>query len=92
MQTPTMAETFAGFTATVWTGLEAPAGTPRPVIDQIHASVLRVLKEPALVKFYKDAAREMKILNPDEFSQFKESEVKTYEKLVQDAKLNLIEN
>ena len=34
----------------------------------------------------------MKILNPDEFSQFKESEVKTYEKLVQDAKLNLIEN
>jgi tripartite-type tricarboxylate transporter receptor subunit TctC len=92
MQTPTMAETFAGFTATVWTGLEAPAGTPRPVIDQIHASVLKVLKEPALVKFYKDSAREMKILNPDEFSQFKESEVKTYEKLVQDAKLNLIEN
>lgn len=91
-QLPALAESIPGFTVTVWTGIEAPAGTPKPVIDQIHASIVKVLQAPALVKFYSDSARDMKVLNPEEFARFKESEVKGYDKLVKDAKLNLSEN
>jgi len=34
----------------------------------------------------------MKVLTPEEFGRFKDSEVKRYEKLVKDAHLNLAEN
>jgi len=91
-QIPTLAETFPGFIVTSWVGLEAPAGTPKAVIDQIYSSVAKVMKLPATTKFFTDSARDMKVLTPEEFGRFKDSEVKRYEKLVKDAQLNLTEN
>lgn len=47
---PTMAEAgvkdfvFAG----TWMGLFAPAGTPRPVVERLHAEVYKALQQPAL--------------------------------------------
>ena len=89
---PTLSETLPGFEVTVWTGLEAPAGTPRSVIDRIHASILSVMKQPGVVKFFNDTSRDMKILGPEEFARFKEAEVKGFAQLVQKAQLNLSEN
>jgi tripartite-type tricarboxylate transporter receptor subunit TctC len=91
-QIPTLSETLPGLEVTVWTGLEAPAGTPRSVIDRIHASLLSVMKQPAIVKFFNDTSRDMKILGPEEFARFKEAEVKGFAQLVQKAQLNLSEN
>ena len=91
-QVPTLSETLPGLEVTVWTGLEAPAGTPRSVIDRIHASLLSVMKQPAIVKFFNDTSRDMKILGPEEFARFKEAEVKGFAQLVQKAQLNLSEN
>jgi tripartite-type tricarboxylate transporter receptor subunit TctC len=89
---PSMSETIPGFQMTVWTGLEAPSGTPKAVIDRIHASVLAAMKHPAVVKFFNDTSRDMKILGPEEFASFKEKEVKGFAQLVQKASLNLTEN
>jgi tripartite-type tricarboxylate transporter receptor subunit TctC len=89
---PSMSETIPGFQMTVWTGLEAPTGTPKTVIDRIHASVLAAMKQPTVVKFFNDTSRDMKILGPDEFASFKEREVKGFAQLVQKASLNLTEN
>lgn len=89
---PTVSETLPGFEVTVWTGLEAPAGTPRSVIERIHASILSAMKQPGIVKFFNDTSRDMKILGPDEFARFKEAEVKGFAHLVQQAHLNLSEN
>src|SRR5262249_16444898 len=42
---PTMAESgFAGFVSTSWTGLLAPAHTPRDVIDKLNAQINEGLK------------------------------------------------
>jgi len=44
-ETATIAESgFPGFEASVWYGLVAPAGTPKPVIDQLHAAVEQALE------------------------------------------------
>jgi tripartite-type tricarboxylate transporter receptor subunit TctC len=41
---PTIAEQgLAGFEATQWYGLVAPAGTPRPIIDRLNAESARIL-------------------------------------------------
>ena len=42
--TPTVAESgYPGFDVNSWVGLLAPAGTPRPVVDRLHAEVKKIL-------------------------------------------------
>jgi len=43
---PTIAETFPGFEAQSWTGMVAPAGTPRPIIDRVHGALIKALASP----------------------------------------------
>jgi len=46
---PTMAESgFAGFVSTSWTGLLAPAHTPRGVIDKLNVQINEGLKSAEL--------------------------------------------
>ncbi len=45
---PTVAESgVPGYAVSVWFGMAAPAFTPEPVLDRIHADVLKVLADPA---------------------------------------------
>ncbi|MEO8202546.1 MAG: tripartite tricarboxylate transporter substrate binding protein [Betaproteobacteria bacterium] len=45
-ETPTMGESLPGYEFNNWYGLLAPAATPRAVIDQLNAEVLRILALP----------------------------------------------
>ena len=40
---PTVAETYPGFEVTVWQGFQAPAGTPRAIIDKLNANIVKVM-------------------------------------------------
>lgn len=40
---PTIGETLKGFGATPWYGIVAPAGTPKAIVEQLHAAVQQVL-------------------------------------------------
>jgi len=41
-------ETIPGFTAEIWFGLLAPAGTPAPVVQKINAALRQVLAKPEI--------------------------------------------
>jgi tripartite-type tricarboxylate transporter receptor subunit TctC len=44
---PTMAEAgVPGYDFTAWAGIAAPAGTPRPIIDQLYAAIAKILASP----------------------------------------------
>ncbi len=43
-----IAETIPGFTAELWFGLLAPAGTPAAVIDKLNAAVRKVLQDEGI--------------------------------------------
>jgi tripartite-type tricarboxylate transporter receptor subunit TctC len=44
---PTVIEAgVPGYEATIWLGLMAPAGTPKPIIDKLNAAVNAVVKRP----------------------------------------------
>jgi len=44
---PTLAESgFPGFKTLLWTGLMAPAGTPKEIIDRLAKEVSRAVKDP----------------------------------------------
>ena len=48
---PTLDESgLKGFNVTIWHGLYAPKGTPKPVVDKLNAALKATLKDPAFVK------------------------------------------
>lgn len=45
---PTVAETLPGVDASVWYGVLAPKGTPRPIINRLNTAFNNALKDPEL--------------------------------------------
>jgi tripartite-type tricarboxylate transporter receptor subunit TctC len=59
-----------GYEATIWLGLMAPAGTPRPVIDKLNAAVNEVIKRPDIVKLWKEQGAVPMSMTPEEFDKY----------------------
>ncbi len=76
---PTLeSEGLKGFNVTIWHGLYAPKGTPKPVIDQINAALRQALKDPEFIK--REAALGAVVVSdarvgPAEHKKFVESEI-----------------
>jgi len=71
---PTIGETLAGYEATAWQGLFAPAGTPRPIVEKIAAEVKRVWELPEVSAALKNVGAEPAVSTPDEFTAYTASE------------------
>jgi tripartite-type tricarboxylate transporter receptor subunit TctC len=41
-----IADTLPGFEAQSWTGMIAPVGTPKPILDKLHAALIKALASP----------------------------------------------
>jgi len=68
---PTAAEAgVPGYEATIWLGLMAPAGTPRPVIDKLNAEILKVLNAPEVRKNWNEQGAVPMGMTPDQFDKF----------------------
>jgi len=68
---PTIAEAAVpGFDASVWFGLVAPAGTPRPIVDKLAAAANKALKESDIVAKLKNSGFEPLGGSPEEFTKF----------------------
>jgi tripartite-type tricarboxylate transporter receptor subunit TctC len=42
----------AGYDATIWLGLMAPAGTPKPVLEKLNAAINLAIKQPDIVSLW----------------------------------------
>jgi len=61
---------IAGYEATIWLGLMAPAGTPKAVIDKLNAAVNAVVKRPDIVKLWTGQGTVPLSMTPEEFDKF----------------------
>ena len=83
---PTIAEAgVPGYEATSWFGLWSVAGTPQPVLDKLHASLTKVLKDPAVSKKIADQGGEVVIETPAQFDAFIKSEAAKWGKVVKES-------
>lgn len=68
---PTAAEAgLPGFEASSWFALAAPAATPKPVIDRLHAETVKMLRTPAQQERYAKLGARLVGNSPQEFAQF----------------------
>ncbi len=85
-ETPTMVESgFPAMTTGAWQGIYAPAGTPRPVINQLFAATTKTMADPEVAKRLATGSAEIIISkSPEEFARFTKTETDLWVKLIKD--------
>src|SRR5262245_6484250 len=88
---PTIAEQgFPGFHMVSWTGMMAPAGTPKDIIDRTAAEFARALKDPQFVAHMRQAGVEPAAdASPAEFASFIAKEITLWGEAVKIAGVTL---
>ena len=87
---PTMAESgFPGFEAVPWFGLLAPAGTPKDILDKLHAETVKTLAMPAVRKKFDELGLEPVGNTPAEFAVVMRKETPEWAKVIKDAGIKL---
>ena len=71
-----------GYEATIWLGLMAPAGTPKPVIDKLNAAVNEVVKRPDIVKLWKDQGAVPMSMTPEQFDKYLRGDIVKWAEVV----------
>ena len=80
---PTVAESgLPGFNTSLWFGVVAPAGTPRPIVDKLAGAINEALKNEEVTKPLIAAGLDIKGGTPDEFAAYIASETEKYNSVV----------
>ena len=80
---PTIAESgLPGFDISTWFGIFVPSGTPRPVVDRLHAEFTRALAAPEVREKMIALGAEPVGSTPEEFAAYVKAESAKYAKLV----------
>jgi tripartite-type tricarboxylate transporter receptor subunit TctC len=80
---PTMAEAgVPGYEASIWNGVLAPAGTPRPIANKLHEAIVGFLKTPGAKERYAHVGAEIRYNTPEEFQSLIRSDIAKWAKVV----------
>jgi tripartite-type tricarboxylate transporter receptor subunit TctC len=84
-QIPTLVEQgYADVVADNWTGLLAPAGTPRPIVLKLNAAFTAALNEPATRRRLADNAVTAAPNSPEEFGDLLKSEIARWSRVIRE--------
>jgi tripartite-type tricarboxylate transporter receptor subunit TctC len=87
-QVPTFAEAgLPAFDMVGWTGLFAPAGTPKEIVDKISSEMARILATPEIADRLVNQGLEPFISNPEQFAALLKSDMARFAKLIKDANI-----
>ncbi|MBT9491525.1 MAG: tripartite tricarboxylate transporter substrate binding protein, partial [Paucibacter sp.] len=87
---PTIAEAgVPGYEATSWFGMFAPAGTPKPVLDKLHAALIKVLNQADVKKKIAEQGGDVVAETPEQFAAQIKAEFEVYKAVVAQQKLKL---
>ena len=83
---PTIAEAgVPGYEATSWFGMFAPAGTPKPVLDKLHAALIKVLNQADVKKKIAEQGGDVVAETPAQFAAFIQAESVKWGKVVKES-------
>jgi tripartite-type tricarboxylate transporter receptor subunit TctC len=87
---PTMQEAgVAGYDASVWLALLAPAGTPHEIVAKLNAEVAKLMNSPETKKTLFDAGVEPAPSTPEAMSEYMVQEMARWGKVVKEAGIKL---
>jgi tripartite-type tricarboxylate transporter receptor subunit TctC len=71
-----------GYEATIWLGLMAPAGTPKPVIDKLNAAVNAAVKRPEIIKLWTEQGVVPMSMTPEAFDEYLRGDIVKWAEVV----------
>jgi tripartite-type tricarboxylate transporter receptor subunit TctC len=80
---PSIAETYPGYNAVSWTGMLAPAKTPKPIIDKLAAEMMRAAKDPKFIEQLHNNGIDPAIDGPEKFAALIAAEIPNWAKAVE---------
>ncbi len=87
---PTVADSgLPGYSAMPWLGLVAPAGTPGPVIGELHQAIADIVQEPAVQAKFSELGLDIIGNDPQAFADFIKQDIATWAKVARDANIRL---
>lgn len=86
---PAVAESLPGFENLGWFGLVAPAGTPKVIIDKVHADMVKVLQSADVKKRFEDIGTAPVGNTPAEFTKAMKEESARWANVVRERKLEV---
>jgi tripartite-type tricarboxylate transporter receptor subunit TctC len=85
---PTMEESgLPGFVVSSGFGILGPAGTPRPIVDRVHASIRAALGSADVKKVFADQGADPVGSTPEEYEAFNRSEIARWQKVAREANI-----
>jgi tripartite-type tricarboxylate transporter receptor subunit TctC len=71
----------------IWLGLLAPIGAPRPIIDKVHDEVARILADPVLKQKSEQTGNYPVTSTPEEFAAFIDKEAARWSRVIKEMNL-----
>jgi tripartite-type tricarboxylate transporter receptor subunit TctC len=85
---PTIAESgLPGYQASSWNGLSAPAKTPRPIVDRLHAEVAAAVAAPEVRNKLLELGVDSRASTPEELQKFLAAEIAKWGQVIDKAKI-----
>ncbi|MFT3814527.1 MAG: tripartite tricarboxylate transporter substrate binding protein [Acidovorax sp.] len=83
---PTIAEAGQkGFDMGSWQAVFAPAGTPKPIVDRLHAEIMKIIATPEVQARLKGAGMLPSTMTPEELAAYQKAEVAKWAQVIKAA-------
>jgi tripartite-type tricarboxylate transporter receptor subunit TctC len=87
---PTIAEAgVPGYEASMWLGLFAPAGTPKPIVDKLYKDLAATLESEDTEAKLQGQGVDVEPLGPAEFGTFLKAEIGKWDKVVREGNIKV---
>ena len=85
-EVPTIAEAgVKGYESTIWIGLMAPAGTPKPVTDRLNAEISKIVSRPDVKRAWNEQGAEPMTMTVGEFEKYLNDDIAKWAKVIKGA-------
>ena len=82
-EVPTVAEAgVPGYESTIWLGVMAPAGTPKPIIDRLNAEITKVTSRADVREAWGKRGATAMSMTPEQFGQYMRDDIAKWEKVI----------
>ncbi|MGZ5828397.1 MAG: Bug family tripartite tricarboxylate transporter substrate binding protein [Xanthobacteraceae bacterium] len=83
---PTIAEAgVPGYESTIWLGIMAPAGTPKPIVDRLNTAINEMMKQPDLLAAWAKQGAVPMHMSPSEFDALLRKDIEKWAKVVRES-------